>query len=57
MQAPLAAHSERFNAEMGFTYRIEEGLGLGWAWHADTISVPGTGFPHASAMLTYADTL
>ena len=51
------AASARFNTEMGFTYRIEEGLGLGWGWHADKLSVPGTGFPHASAMLTYADTL
>jgi uncharacterized protein (TIGR00369 family) len=46
-----------FNSEMGFTYRIEEGLGLGWGWHAGDLSVPGTDFPHASAMVTYADTL
>ena len=58
MSEPVAADERAsFNSEMGFTYRIEEGLGLGWGWHADDLSVPGTDFPHASAMVTYADTL
>ncbi len=58
MSEPGAADERAsFNSEMGFTYRIEEGLGLGWGWHANDLSVPGTGFPHASAMVTYADTL
>ena len=58
MSEPIAADERvSFNSEMGFTYRIEEGLGLGWGWHADDLSVPGTDFPHASAMVTYADTL
>ena len=55
MSEPGAADERAsFNSEMGFTYRIEEGLGLGWGWHADELSVPGTGFPHASALVTYA---
>jgi acyl-coenzyme A thioesterase PaaI-like protein len=58
MSEPGAAGERAsFNSEMGFTYRIEEGLALGWGWHADELSVPGTAFPHASAVLTYADTL
>jgi uncharacterized protein (TIGR00369 family) len=52
-----AGEPERFNSEMGFTHRIAEGLGLGWGWHAGELSVPGTTFPYASAVLTYADTL
>ena len=58
MSEPVAADERAsFNSEMGFSYRIEEGLGLGWGWHAGDLSVPGTDFPHASAMVTYADTL
>jgi uncharacterized protein (TIGR00369 family) len=44
-----------FTSEMGFTHQIEEGLCRGWAWHAPELSVLDTEFPHASAMLTYAD--
>jgi uncharacterized protein (TIGR00369 family) len=44
-----------FTSDMGFTYQIEEGLARGWGWHAPELSVPGTEFPHASVLLTFAD--
>ena len=50
----LAGH---FISEMGFTHQVEEGLARGWGWHAPELSVPGTVFPHASVMLTFADIL
>ncbi len=46
-----------FTGELGFSHELEEGAGRGSAWNVPELCVPGTDFPHASVLLTFADSI
>ncbi|HXY92151.1 MAG TPA: PaaI family thioesterase, partial [Acidimicrobiia bacterium] len=44
-----------FSLELGFTHAFEEDSGRGHGTIAPELCVPGTAFPHAAVLLTFAD--
>jgi acyl-coenzyme A thioesterase PaaI-like protein len=46
-----------FSLELGFSHDREEGRGRGRGQHVPELCVPGTEFPHASVLLTVADSV